>query len=91
MEQLSHTYNANFVLLNLGEVNKLNALTEEFVTGCLMKKKDKSINLKKTRTKEILKEQLINENNKDNAQPNIFHEEKVSSPKKYRIENCMIF
>jgi len=91
LKQLSQKYYANFISLNLSEVNKVNALTEEFLTGCLMKKKNKSVNLKKTKIKETVKDQLIDKNIKDNVQPNNIHEEKVSSLRKYRIENCIIF
>ena len=87
LEKLSEKYHASLVFLNLGEVNKINSITEEFITGCLKKKKEKMINLKKSR---------INKGSTYTDQLEKIHDsmsidENNSSPKKNKIGNCLIF
>lgn len=91
LEQLSERYHANLVFLNLSEVNKVNALTEEFITGCLMKKKKKFVNLKNPKKSDTVSEGLTDENLIDNSRVQNVVEGKDSSQKKNRIENCIIF
>ncbi len=64
---------------------------EEFITECLIKEKEKFINLKKSNKKEINNERISDKNNPEETQEQYVIEEKVLSPKKNIIENCLIF
>jgi signal recognition particle receptor subunit beta len=87
LEKLSEKYHASLVFLNLSEVNKINSITEEFITGCLKKKKEKMINLKKSK----INKGSSNTDQLEKIQESMSIEENNSSPKKNKIGNCLIF
>ena len=88
---MKEKYHTNLVYLNVSEVKNINAPTEEFITGCLIKKRDKFINLSKNNIKGKINEGNLEINYIGKAQKQADIEQKALSPKKNKIENCHIF
>lgn len=64
---------------------------EEFITECLLKKKEKFANLNKSKINEKANEKISVKNYIEKAQEQDLIDDKSLSPEKYKIENCLIF
>lgn len=91
LEKLSERTHVNLVFLDLSEIYNINPLAEEFITRCLIKKKEKLIDVKKRKTSDNIKGEIFKKTQSENKLDPIKSDDNSSSSKKNKNENCLIF